>query len=134
MANLNVENLNSIVRSGDVEGLFGASTIQQQPSPGQERKALEELGGGQAEGGKSLAGPTSADGKTFSDILQKSFETVNNQQHEADEAIRELVSGRTKNIHETMLTIERADASLKLAMQVRNKILDAYREVMRMQV
>jgi flagellar hook-basal body complex protein FliE len=33
-----------------------------------------------------------------------------------------------------MLTVERADASLKLAMQVRNKILDAYREIMRMQV
>jgi len=75
-----------------------------------------------------------ADGKTFSEILTKSFENVNEQQHQADSAIKELVSGRSKNIHETLLTVERADASLKLAMQVRNKILDAYREIMRMQV
>ena len=55
-------------------------------------------------------------------------------QAQADQAIRELVAGRNKNIHETMLAIERADSSLKLMMQVRNKVLDAYREVMRMQV
>src|SRR5579872_3281255 len=135
MANLNVETLNSIVRTGDVEGMFGASTVSPNPSPGQERRALEELNAGEGESaGKTLAGPTAAEGKTFSDILSKSFETVNQQQQEADTAIRELVSGRTKNIHETMLTVERADASLKLAMQVRNKILDAYREIMRMQV
>jgi flagellar hook-basal body complex protein FliE len=129
MANLNIENLKAIVGSGDVEGLFGATTIQ--PGKGAERRALEEMGAG---GAPNVGAPGPADGKTFSDILAKSFETVNEQQHEADTAVRELVSGRTKNIHETMLTIERADASLKLAMQVRNKILDAYREVMRMQV
>jgi flagellar hook-basal body complex protein FliE len=130
MPNLNVENLNAIVGSGDVEGLFGASTLQ--PGRGAEKRALEEMaGGGQ---GQSLAGPLPTDGKSFSDILSKSFEKVNEQQVQADTAIKELVSGRTKNIHETMLTIERADASLKLAMQVRNKILDAYREIMRMQV
>jgi flagellar hook-basal body complex protein FliE len=44
------------------------------------------------------------------------------------------VAGKAKNIHETMLAVERADMSLKLLMQVRNKLLDAYREVMRMQV
>jgi flagellar hook-basal body complex protein FliE len=55
-------------------------------------------------------------------------------QGQADEAISNLVAGRTKNIHETMLAIERADSSLKLMMQVRNKILDAYKEIMRMQV
>ena len=85
--------------------------------------------------GKGQAAPVvPTDGKTFSEILSKSFESVNDQQHQADQAIRELVSGRSKNIHETLLTVERADASLKLAMQVRNKILDAYREIMRMQV
>ena len=59
---------------------------------------------------------------------------MNQHQHQADTAIKELVAGRSKNIHETMLTIERADTSLKLMMQVRNKILEAYREIMRMQV
>jgi flagellar hook-basal body complex protein FliE len=59
---------------------------------------------------------------------------VNQDQVQADRAIKELVAGRGKNIHETMLAVERADTSLKLMMQVRNKVLDAYREIMRMQV
>lgn len=73
-------------------------------------------------------------GATFSSILQESLDKVNSDQVQADTAIKELVAGRSKNIHETLLTIERADTSLKLMMQVRNKILDAYKEIMRMQV
>jgi flagellar hook-basal body complex protein FliE len=59
---------------------------------------------------------------------------VNQDQVQANQAIHELVAGRSKNIHETMLAVERADTSLKLMMQVRNKVLDAYREIMKMQV
>jgi flagellar hook-basal body complex protein FliE len=71
---------------------------------------------------------------SFSHLLRKSVEQVNQDQQQADVAIKELISGRSKNIHETMLIIERADTSLKLMTQVRNKILDAYKEIMRMQV
>jgi flagellar hook-basal body complex protein FliE len=132
LSNLNVETLSSIVTGGgNAEELFHSRTLQ--PDQGSERKALQEMGG-EAPGAGGAAPLMPADGKTFSDILTKSFEKVNEQQHDADQAIKELVSGRTKNIHETLLTVERADASLKLAMQVRNKILDAYREIMRMQV
>ncbi len=109
MPNLNINNISNIVQSGDVEKLFsGNSSID--------------------------AAPSQEAGKTFSDILKQSVDQVNLYQTQADTAIKELVAGRNKNIHETMLTIERADSSLKLMMQVRNKILDAYREVMRMQV
>ena len=73
-------------------------------------------------------------GKSFGDVLQESVDKVNLYQTQADTSIKELVAGRNKNIHETMLSIERADSSLKLMMQVRNKILDAYKEIMRMQV
>jgi flagellar hook-basal body complex protein FliE len=87
-----------------------------------------------AQGLSAPAGDAKQAATTFSDILRKSVEEVNLHQHQADQAIKELVAGRTKNIHETMLAVERADTSLKLAMQVRNKVLDAYREIMRMQV
>jgi flagellar hook-basal body complex protein FliE len=73
-------------------------------------------------------------GKSFADIMRDSVADVNNMQVQADTAIKELVAGRNKNIHETMLAVERADASLRLMMQVRNKVLDAYKEIMRMQV
>jgi flagellar hook-basal body complex protein FliE len=72
--------------------------------------------------------------KTFSEIFKNSLDQVNLHQVQADQSIKELLAGRSKNIHETLLAIERADTSLKLMMQVRNKVLDAYREIMRMQV
>lgn len=129
MSNLNIENLGKIVQTGDVEGMFGAS------GPGgagtaSELRVTREM---QANGLQAPA-ETGGSGGTFSDVLRNSVEKVNEMQHQANQAINELVAGRSKNIHETMLTIERADTSLKLAMQVRNKILDAYREIMRMQV
>ncbi len=71
---------------------------------------------------------------SFGKLLEKSLNDVNNTQLDADRAIKELVAGRNKNIHETMLAIEKADMSFKLAMQVRNKVIEAYKEIMRMQV
>ena len=97
-----------------------------------ERKVLDEM----AKQGIALPAPT-ASGATpegFGSFLEKSISGVNQSQVEADHAIRELVAGRSKNLHETLLAVERADTSLKLMMQVRNKILDAYREIIRMQV
>jgi flagellar hook-basal body complex protein FliE len=109
MANLSIENLSPIVQPG----------VSTRESVGIETK----VGGGNNQLGQS-----------FSEILRNSVQNVNELQTQADTAIKELVAGRSKNIHETMLTIERADSALKLAMSVRNKILDAYKEVMRMQV
>jgi flagellar hook-basal body complex protein FliE len=123
--NPTIENMQRIVQTGDVESMMGGNSIS---SGAAELRATKEM---QAEGMQTASLP---EGKTFSDVLRKSVETVNQDQVQANTAIDELVAGRTKNIHETMLTIERADTSLKMMMQVRNKILDAYREIMRMQV
>lgn len=121
--NLSIENLSRIVEVGDSEGLLKGN------GPAQEARVSREM---RLNGMNS---PVAGSGdRTFTQALEESFEKVNLHQHQADRAIKELVAGRSKNIHETLLTIERADASLKLAMQVRNKILDAYREIMRMQV
>lgn len=82
--------------------------------------------------------PSAAEGNSeaisFGKLLEKSLSDVNATQLDADRAIKELVAGRNKNIHETMLAIEKADMSFKLAMQVRNKVIEAYKEIMRMQV
>jgi flagellar hook-basal body complex protein FliE len=124
MSNLSVENLNRIVQTGDVESLMGGGGVAS------EARVAKEM---QAQGMSApVAGPEGA--HSFSELLRNSFDQVNENQHDADKAIKELVAGRSKNIHETMLTIERADTSLKLMTQVRNKILDAYKEIMRMQV
>ena len=67
-------------------------------------------------------------------LLNDSLDKVNDLQGQADRAVKELVAGRNKNVHETMLMMEKADMSFRLMMQVRNKVIDAYREVMRMNV
>jgi len=72
--------------------------------------------------------------RSFGDILKASIDEVNRLQGKANHAIEELTTGQTKNIHETMIALEKAEISFKLMIEVRNKILDAYQEVMRMGV
>ncbi len=83
-------------------------------------------------GGGVTGGAESTD--SFSDILKSALNSVNNAQSEADEAVKQVLSGESKDIHETMIALQKADVSLKLMLEVRNKILEAYQEVMRTQM
>jgi len=67
---------------------------------------------------------------SFGDTLAESLKEVNKMQHAADDALENLVTGKSKNLHETMMTIGKAEIAFKLTMQVRNKVLEAYKEVM----
>ena len=73
------------------------------------------------------------EGKSFGEILKGSIDEVNELHQEADKAIYELVAGHQKDIHRTMIAMEKAEISLGLMMQVRNKIIAAYDEIKRMQ-
>jgi len=73
-------------------------------------------------------------GVSFGQVLKDSLAQVNHLQHEADGAIQSLATGGTATLHDTMLAIQKAELSFKLMMQVRNKIVEAYQEVLRMQV
>ncbi|MBZ4672364.1 MAG: fliE [Deferribacteraceae bacterium] len=70
----------------------------------------------------------------FGDLLKDALKDVNDAQLNADEAIKKVLNGETQNIHETMIALQKADVSLKLMMEVRNKLLEAYQEIMRTQV
>ena len=72
--------------------------------------------------------------RTFSEMLAESIGEVNNLQKEADKAIQRLITGESKNIHETVLAVEKADMAFRTMNQIRMKVIDAYREVMKMQV
>lgn len=78
--------------------------------------------------------PESKGFKTFGDFLTDSINNVNTLQTQANESIQKLVTGENKNIHETMLQVEQAEIAFKTMNQIRQKVLDAYREVMKMQV
>ncbi|MDR2401548.1 MAG: flagellar hook-basal body complex protein FliE [Deferribacteraceae bacterium] len=71
---------------------------------------------------------------TFSEMLKGALNSVNDAQFEADSAVKKVLSGESANIHETMIALQKADVSLKLMLEVRNKILEAYQEVMRTQM
>jgi flagellar hook-basal body complex protein FliE len=69
--------------------------------------------------------------KGFSDLLQNAIEEVNQLQTEADHSIRSLLTGESQDMHQTILAVQRADTSFKVMMQVRNKIIEAYKELSR---
>lgn len=72
--------------------------------------------------------------KTFSETLKDAVQNVNELQKAADKATQELATGRTDNVADVMIATEKADIALRVMMQVRNKIIDAYQEIMKMQV
>jgi flagellar hook-basal body complex protein FliE len=72
--------------------------------------------------------------ESFATLLQHSLEQVNGLQHEADAAARAFALGQVPSVHDTMIAMEKADLSLRLTTKVRNKVVEAYQEIMRMQV
>lgn len=73
------------------------------------------------------------DGATFSEWLNRSIETVNRMQNDADSAAQKLITGENKDIHGTMISMQKASIAMDLMNEVRNKIISAYDEIKRMQ-
>lgn len=83
----------------------------------------------------TLSTPDTNNGKPgFSQLLQGALDQVNRLQHEADAAARDFAVGDAQNIHEIMIAMEKADISLRLLTQIRNKAIESYQEIMRMQI
>ena len=72
-------------------------------------------------------------GANFANVISEAINEVNNQVVESDNMIENLLTGKSRNVHETMVAVEKADISMKLMMSIRNKALEAYNTVMRMQ-
>lgn len=74
------------------------------------------------------------DGTGFAKSLDKAITDVNALQKVSDQKVEDLATGKSSNLHETMISVEKADIALRLMVQVRNKMIDAYQEIMKMQV
>ena len=72
-------------------------------------------------------------GKSFGDQLTQALGSVESLQNQADNESDKLAAG-AGNLHETALALEKADVAMRVAIKVRNKLVDAYHEVMRMSV
>ncbi len=90
------------------------------------------LGGGK--GTQQGAGRTGKADTLFSDVLSNIVGEVNKQQIEADDAVARVELDDSASIHEAIIAMEKASISFRTMMQVRNKIIEAYEEIMRMQV
>ncbi len=85
-----------------------------------------------------LAVPREGETKTgsagFSDALFKAVAEVNELHQNADKAVLNVQGGHTDSLHEAVIALEKADVSFRTMMAVRNKMIEAYQEIMRMQV
>ncbi|HEX3030328.1 MAG TPA: flagellar hook-basal body complex protein FliE [Clostridia bacterium] len=70
----------------------------------------------------------------FSEVFKNALNKVNDSQLEAEQIADDFAAGKTDDINAVMISATKADLSLQLALQIRNKLLDAYNEIMRMQI
>ena len=70
----------------------------------------------------------------FGEVLKDAISTVNELQKQSDQEIQKLMAGESQDLHTTVIAMQKADLSFQMMMQVRNKIVQAYQEIMRTQV
>lgn len=73
-------------------------------------------------------------GSDFGEMLTQAISETNQAQLDADGAVTDLATGRADNLHEVTLAMEEADISMRMLVQMRNKAVEAYQEIVRMQV
>jgi flagellar hook-basal body complex protein FliE len=79
------------------------------------------------------ATPTSGSA-SFSNVLGGFIQEVSDKQAAASDAVTGLLGGKNVSLHQTMISMEEASVSFQLMVEVRNRLLDSYQELMRMQV
>ena len=72
-------------------------------------------------------------GASFSDSLKEAVEQVEQLHTDAQSQVKDLLQGDRDDVHNVMIAVEKADVAFQLMMQVRNKIVNAYEEISRMQ-
>jgi flagellar hook-basal body complex protein FliE len=72
--------------------------------------------------------------ESFAQVLKQSVNEVNNSQVQAYNAMNDIATGKVENLQEAVQKIEEAELSLKLGLEVKNKALSAYKQVMAMQI
>ncbi|MFE8699071.1 flagellar hook-basal body complex protein FliE [Cytobacillus sp. FJAT-54145] len=72
--------------------------------------------------------------KNFASVLKKSIEEVNQAQIESDQYTTKLAKGENVDLHQVMIASQKASITFSATMEIRNKVIEAYQEVMRMQV
>jgi flagellar hook-basal body complex protein FliE len=73
-------------------------------------------------------------GSDFSNVLQGAIDEVEHARSDANQSVQNFLAGDGEDLHSTVLAVQRADLEFSMLMQVRNKVVSAYQDVMRMQM
>lgn len=76
----------------------------------------------------------SSQGVSFTELLKDEIAKVNQMQQEADRITRDFALGKIDNIHQVTIATEKAQLALNLTLAIQNKVIDAYKEIMRIQI
>ena len=98
----------------NINGISGTSTADLL----KQKSAVEKVGGSEA----------------FADQLKSAINEVNDIQQESEKAIADLATGQVQDLHQAALAIDKAEISMKLMLEIRNKALNAYKEIGRTQL
>jgi flagellar hook-basal body complex protein FliE len=102
--------------------LSGAGQLGQPPE-------LNIVGSGEIQ---PLGAAEEPSGPSFKTMLTDSINKVNGLMNDSDQAVEDLASGKSSNVHHTMIALQKADISFRMLLEARNKVMSAYNEVMRM--
>jgi len=67
-------------------------------------------------------------------MLSNAIDSVDNQMHSADQKVADVVAGKSENIHDVMISMQKAQLSFQLMTEIRNKAIETYQELSRMQI
>ena len=83
---------------------------------------------------KTSAAQTPSTGDAFAQSLKSAMNDVNSMQETSEKAMSDIATGQVKDLHQAALAIDKAEISMKLMLEVRNKALNAYQQISRTQM
>ena len=100
--------------------------------------AMQSLNG--PSGLPQLSPPTTREAKPaggnvpFAELVEGLVKQTNEQTQQSQQSVEQLITGEATSLHDVVLTASRADLAFRLMMEIRNRLISSYQEVMRMQV
>ena len=107
---------------------------QQRAIVEQSREIQKSAQTGQVESTQSTLASGSVQGAGFGDVLNQFVGEVNQKQLASSQAVNDLISGKEIPLHQAMITMQEAGVAFQLMVEVRNKLLEGYQDLMRMQI
>ena len=107
---------------------------QQRAIVEQSREIQKAAQTGQVESTQSTQAVVAVQGAGFGDVLNQFVGEVNQKQLASSQAVNDLISGKEIPLHQAMITMQEAGVAFQLMVEVRNKLLEGYQDLMRMQI